>query len=350
MTAPPNFRSIGAREITAAAAGVQPVRTERLAGHPALPAVLRSESPGLKLSEWAERNRAQIDAELAEAGAVLLRGFDVDPEDGFQRFAAAVGGGGLEYTQRSTRRTKQRDGIYTSTEYPAALTIDLHSENSFQKQWPRRIMFHSVVVAHTGGATPIADNTQVYQRIPAQIRQQFEERQIKYVRNFGAGLELPWQEAFQTDERAKVEEYCRAASITWEWKEDDRLRTEEVLPAIIVLPETGLTAWFNQAHLFHVSNLQPEIRSALLESIGEADLPRHAYFGDGEPIPEAWMDTIRAAYAQCKVSFSWEKDDVMLLDNLRICHGREPFTGPRRVLVSMADPATFSQFIATTAP
>ena len=34
-----------------------------------------------------------------------------------------------------------------------------------------------------------------------------------YVRNYGNGLDLPWQKVFQTDDRARVDEYCARASI-----------------------------------------------------------------------------------------------------------------------------------------
>ena len=32
-----------------------------------------------------------------------------------------------------------------------------------------------------------------------------------YVRNFGDGLDMPWQRVFQTTDKAVVEEYCRQA-------------------------------------------------------------------------------------------------------------------------------------------
>ena len=34
----------------------------------------------------------------------------------------------------------------------------------------------------------------------------------------------------------------------------------------------------------------------------------------------------------------WQAGDLMLVDNVRTAHSREPYEGPREVLVSMADP------------
>jgi hypothetical protein len=50
------------------------------------------------------------------------------------------------------------------------------------------------------------------------------------------------------------------------------------------------------------------------------------------------LDLIRSAYEQTKIKFPWQKNDVLLLDNMLFSHGREPYTGARKVLVGMACP------------
>jgi alpha-ketoglutarate-dependent taurine dioxygenase len=358
MTGTPNFRSIKPKELpldvpddgvagagTGGATGA--VRTYSLGTTPtgiALPLVVEPEGDGVELADWAAAHRQQVEALLSRHGALLFRGFAVAPGSGFPRFAAAVGSGALSYTQRSTRRTAAGEGVYTSTEYPASHAIKLHSENAFQRQWPTRIMFHSVTPAETGGATPLADNVAVYDAIAPEVRDELVARGIRYLRNFGGGLELPWQEAFQTDDPADVEAYCTRVGIEWEWKPGDRLKTTEVLPAAIWLPSAGRPAWFNQAHLFHVTNLAPAVRDALLQAVPADDLPRHAHYGDGEPIPDEHLEAVRAAYDACLVRFPWRRDDVTLVDNLRVCHGRDPYTGDRKVLVSLSDPADYDTY------
>ncbi|MEV4920687.1 TauD/TfdA family dioxygenase, partial [Streptomyces tirandamycinicus] len=34
----------------------------------------------------------------------------------------------------------------------------------------------------------------------------------------------------------------------------------------------------------------------------------------------------------------WQPGDLMLVDNIRTAHSREPYEGPREILVGMADP------------
>jgi len=160
------------------------------------------------------------------------------------------------------------------------------------------------------------------------------------VRNYGAGVDLPWQEVFGTGDQGEVEAYCRAANTQCEWLSRDRLRTTRVAPAIIKHPTRGNDLWFNHAHLFHVSNLEPTLRESLLQELGEEGLPRNTYFGDGTPIPDSALDHVRATYENVAVRFPWQTGDVLLVDNMAIVHGRESFEGNRKILVIMAESST----------
>jgi len=123
------------------------------------------------------------------------------------------------------------------------------------------------------------------------------------------------------------------------WLPGDRLRTIQVNPAVQIHPPTQERIWFNQAHLFHVSSFAQAEQDALLQSYGEKGLPRNAYFGDGSPIPLEYLQQIRQTYERNLRSFDWQKNDLLLLDNLKFTHGREPFVGNRKILVGMVKPS-----------
>jgi alpha-ketoglutarate-dependent taurine dioxygenase len=162
---------------------------------------------------------------------------------------------------------------------------------------------------------------------------------VMYQRNYGLGIDLSWQEAFQTTDPAQVESYCRRSSIAWEWLDGRRrLRTRQVRPAVAQHPSSGELVWFNQAHLFHTSALDVPAREALHAEYSEEELPRQAFLGDGAPIPSEFLDDIRRAYRESLRIFAWLRGDILLLDNMLIAHGRKAFTGDRRVFVAMAEP------------
>lgn len=312
------------------------VKIEQLSSDQPLPVVLQPVLDHVHLVEWMASKQDLINTLLTQHGALLFRNFHRMTITQFEQFVTSVGGDLLEYTYRSTPRSQVSGKIYTSTEYSADQVIPLHNEMSYTNSWPMKIGFFCVQAATQGGETPIADSRNVFRRISPEIRERFIEKKVMYVRNYGERLDLPWQTVFQTQDKAEVEHYCRAASIDFEWKSDKHLRTRQICQAVATHPHTGEAVWFNQAHLFHVSSLQQPVRASLLALFKTEDLPRNAYYGDGTPIEDDVLDHIRAAYQQETISFPWRVGDILLLDNMLMAHGRSTYTGPRKVVVGMA--------------
>lgn len=300
-----------------------------------LPLVIEPAVDGLNLVEWTRSNRDLIEQRLLKHGGILFRHFSVPSINEFERFMKSLAGELLEYSYRSTPRTQVSGRVYTSTEYPAHQTIPLHNEMSYSRNWPMVIGFFCVEAAAEGGETPIADSRKVLKRIDPAIRELFHKKQVMYVRNYGDMFDLAWQNVFQTQNRADVEEFCRQEQIEFEWKSNNRLWTSHVCQAVARHPHTNDTVWFNQAHLFHVSSLKSEIRESLLAS-PEDQLPRNAFYGDGSPIEDCVLADIREAYASEAVLFPWAKGDILVLDNMLTAHGREPYRGQRKIVVGMA--------------
>jgi alpha-ketoglutarate-dependent taurine dioxygenase len=307
-----------------------------------LPLVITPAVERIDLLEWAASNGNYLRERLSAHGGILFRNFGVRTPDEFERFIKMISGEALEYSERSSPRSRvMNSNIYTSTDYPASQSIFVHNENSYKRNFNLKIFFFCETPSIRGGETPIADCRNVYERISPHVRHRFIEKQWMYVRNYGDGFGLNWQTAFQTTDKQVVEEHCEQNGIKVEWRTNNRLRTRAILPAVIRHPRTGETVWFNHATFFHVSTLNPSLRAGLLAGFEhEADLPTNTYYGDGSPIEPESLEELRAAYRQETVSFLWQQGDVLMLDNIFAAHGRAPYEGARRILVGMTEPVT----------
>jgi alpha-ketoglutarate-dependent taurine dioxygenase len=271
---------------------------------------------------------------------VLLRGFEVGGVDGFDGTVRAFSGTPpLSYAERSSPRSTIKGQVYTSTDYPQNEEIFLHNENSYQAVWPRTLYFYCIEPATTQGATPLADIRLVLGALDPQVRAEFEARGWQVVRNFHTGFGVPWQEAFNTSDKAAIEAYCEEKDLRCEWRADGGLRTTAVRKAVHRHPVTGEEVWFNHATFFNLGTVAPEVGEGLRAIFEEEDLPTQTYYGDGGVIPDDVMDHLRAAYRSASTRWDWQRDDVLIVDNMLAAHAREPFTGPRRIAVAMAEPS-----------
>ncbi|HEY6802397.1 MAG TPA: TauD/TfdA family dioxygenase [Pyrinomonadaceae bacterium] len=329
------FRSVGRKPLNLSQASL--VRTSFLDPEQQFPLVMEPEVEALNLVAWAREARPLIEQQLLKHGGILFRGFKVDGVEGFEQFARAISPDLLDYRERAAPRFEVGNSIFTSTEYPADQHIPLHHEMSYSHNWPMKIWFFCAKPAEEGGATPIVNDRLIIDRLDPRIKEKFMEKKVMYVRNYGGGLDLSWENVFQTTDKAVVEEYCRKSLTQFEWRDGNRLRTRQVRQAVATHPVTGETMWFNHAHMFHVSNLEPSLRASLLAEFAEDDLPRNAYYGDGTPFEDSVLEEIRETYRQAAVVFPWQQDDILMLDNILASHGRHPYEGERKILVAMAE-------------
>ena len=335
--AAPHFRPQPDRRST----GDVEVKTSTLSDNSILPLVVEPAADHVSVSELSQFIAARqgwFTEMLCRHGGVLFRAFDVQTVAQFQQVSRAVIPELMPYIEGQSPRKKVADNVYTSTEFPAQYRITLHNELSYAKSAPRRIIFFCQTPPATGGETPILDCRALYAAMDPEIRSKFEALGVRYVKNMHGrdrGLGKSWSEHFETDDRATVEEYLRANDIQFEWTADGTLRTWSTRPGTLRHPVTGEMHWFNQANLWHITNVDERHRKQLLVRYGEEHLPTHALFGDGTPIPADMLDRVREAMWDNAVIFPWHEGDVLVLDNYLVAHGRMPFLPPRKILVAM---------------
>jgi alpha-ketoglutarate-dependent taurine dioxygenase len=312
------------------------VKTSYLSADHKLPLVISPAIVDADLTAWARLNRQFIDEQLVRHGAILFRGFGINSTIAFQHFAEAVCDS-LYDKYGDLPRESQGGKVYGSTPYPAAETILFHNESSHLHCWPMKILFHCVTAARRGGETPIVDCRRMFSRLSAVCREQFTQNKLLYVRNFAEGLDVNWEDFYRTRQRDEVERQCRESDTQWEWKRAGGLRTRQIREAVRRHPATGEHVFFNQVQLHHVTCLQQEVRRSLQSMYSEEDLPRNVYWGDGTAISEEVIDEVGRLYQEEAVSFEWEQGDVLLLDNMLVAHGRKPYEGERKIVVTMGE-------------
>jgi alpha-ketoglutarate-dependent taurine dioxygenase len=268
--------------------------------------------------------RVYVQQKLLQSGALLIRGFSTSKPVEFAEFVRHVSGLPLQnYVGGASPRQKLTSDVYTSTEYAPDLTLPLHNEMSYTYRWPKQLFFACVITPKEGGETPIADSRAILGQIGTDIVEEFSEKQIQYRRRLPGFTNdgYSWQDAFETDDRDVVEEYCEQGNISFEWKTDGALLLTETRPPTTTHPVTGEEVWFNQADSFH--------------SAGNPTSRLDACFGDGSDISEGAIVRIREAIAAETVLFKWQPGDILVLDNLLTAHGRRSFYGSRKILLAM---------------
>ena len=102
-------------------------------------------------------------------------------------------------------------------------------------------------------------------------------------------------------------------------------------------PVTGLRCWFNQIAFLNEWTLAPDVREYLVDVYGPDAQPFNTRFGNGDPIGPDIVHVINETYEAHSVREPWQAGDLLVVDNIRTAHGREPFEGPREIVVAMAD-------------
>ncbi|MBD0265059.1 MAG: TauD/TfdA family dioxygenase, partial [Tolypothrix sp. Co-bin9] len=301
-----------------------------------IPLVCQPNVSDLDVIDWAKSNQEFIDTNLLKHGAILFRGFNTNSVTDFENFAQAICPE-LFGEYGDLPREGLGGKVYGSTPYPADKAILFHNESSHMHRWPMKIWFYCVQPAQERGETPIVDCRKVYQLLDSQIRERFAAKGLMYVRNYTDGLDVCWQNFFHTTDNPAVERFCNQNGIEWEWKAVGGLKTKEIRQAIAKHPKTGEWVFFNQIQLHHIAYLDTPVRESLLSLFSEENLPRNVYYGDGTSIEQSVIDEVNAVYQQAEIAFSWQKGDVLMLDNMLTAHARNPYIGKRKIVVAMGE-------------
>ncbi len=285
----------------------------------------------------AAARRAEVCALLAEHGVVLLRGLHPRTPTEVGAVAAALGIEAMPEREAFAPRQLLAPGVLSSSQWPPDEPMCLHHELSYAAEVPSRLLFACLRAPQAGGSTAVADSQAVLDALPAALVEPFAQHGWQLIRSYHE-LGVAWTDAFATDDPADLAAYCAHEAIEHDWLADGTLRTRQRRAAVLDHPGTGRPVWFNQVSFLNERTLDPAVRAYLTDVYGPHALPFTTSYGDGRPVPDHVVATIDRVYRAAAVAEPWVTGDVLVVDNLRMAHSREPYTGDRRIAVVLGDP------------
>jgi len=302
-----------------------------------------------ELERWLHDHHAVLRAHLLANGGVLLRGFAGElREEAFHAVLDMVGAPMEDYVGGSTPRKRLSSRTYTATELGGEYSVALHQEMSYLPVAPEAIAFYCARAAQAGGRSVLADAREVARSLPNEVLASFGRHGILITRALpprrslylASGISRPWQDVFGTDHRGAVLDI--AAKRRWQvsWCDDGTLHLKHgATPAFRSHPKTGEDIWFNQAHYYSPDcmlrwavrdgrTLQEHYLRRLLER-GDHEHLNHVTAADGSPLPAKYLLAIWETLVAAERPVEMTVGDILLLDNYRVMHGRDRFSGAR---------------------
>ena len=233
-------------------------------------------------------------------GIIVFRGFDFEPKkltfftDIFTETYAA------DALRRSSRFGKKNIG---NVDYGYD-QIDLHSEASFAPAWPEIIWFYCVVpTAGKGGTTTLCDGTVLWQKLSLEAKTFFLSNPIIYK------LKIP-----------VVDKKPGKGKKPW-------LLNNPGVSDCFLDWDTGLLNLALSRYAVHESRYSNRLcfsNHLLIDLVSEDQLISRTLLNN-KKIPSKIFSEIKTKSDNFTYDFSWEKNDLMMIDNKRFMHGRRGY-------------------------
>lgn len=297
------------------------------------------------VAAWVTEQRPELDRLIIEHGAIVLRGFPVRTSADFATIVACFPAYEGNYKGGAAARRPLDKGVYEATQRTGEQTIQIHQEMFYVRDYPPRLAFFARKVAEKGGETIIADMRRVSANIPEKLRERFASSGILTVRNFapptGSMVETElmdrrgWDFAFYTDSREEVNEVCAKRGMEPHWHDDNSLTVYSRLPAFVRHPVTGEMIYRSAIHTNPDQRATREKSESAIKLRASQKIPSDILLGNGEALNDEEETAMLRVVDDATIAWQWETGDLMIVDNLQIGHGRNPFVGERATDVAM---------------
>ncbi|MDZ4731703.1 MAG: TauD/TfdA family dioxygenase [Xanthomonadales bacterium] len=258
---------------------------------------------------------ALIISPLQELGAVLLRGYASSLTE-FQNFTETLC---EDFHLVGTRRASddQNSDGHTSEVPRSNFNLFAHSEGCYRPfPPPPELCFFNCVVppACKGGETLLVDGVRFLQKLPADLHQRFEQQGVIYQALWDTQR---WQSEFQVDRLEQLDELLLLHP-RCSYRMHGDLMTVRLRMAATQNSLGNYPAFANGllAHLPAITHSRWQKRHAYSKA------SNRIFFGDGEEISTKIINGLIDIQDEISRAHCWQADDLLILDNKRIMHGR----------------------------
>jgi alpha-ketoglutarate-dependent taurine dioxygenase len=274
-----------------------------------------------------EINREKIISLFKNSGVLLFRGFEFDT-DRFEQFTNLLGTDFMYYIGGAQVRkiiNEQGDGTISSVNFyvdsekqqKRTFHLPLHGEMFYTKTRPILVWFYCVTPPLKDGETTVCDGVQVYKELSEATKSLFKTKRIKYIRHYPNGI---WQERFQTEDLSVLEKFCQESDLHLKIDNDTQAITTEYLqPAFVKTRWGGQEAFLNSILIVEWGEL-----NGVKDSIVRLE--------DNSKIPDEVLLELKEVTERLTQLISWQRGDVLMVDNTRVLHGRRAFSDQQREL------------------
>lgn len=305
---------------------------------------------------WITQNRSLIDEQLASVGAVLIRGLTgIQDAATFHEASLVLFDILHDYVGGTSPRTAIHGKVMNATNIPNTWSIILHQEMAYTKNMPGKIAFFCERPAEVLASSTIGDMcaalsqidpsiVQKANRLGMQLRRVLPDQKIVHKK---PGIQKSWQESLSTTQKETATSIAVEKQWKAEWTADNSLVLwQDLVPALRRSSLSGSLAWCNQMHVFSPDCLlrwaqedqRPADAAALQNAIqSDPELLDNMFYGNGDRVPSDEALHVFAVMRSIEMPVALYAHDILILDNIRFSHGRLPYRGDRKILVTLAD-------------
>jgi alpha-ketoglutarate-dependent taurine dioxygenase len=239
-------------------------------------------------------------------GAILFRGFGVDVAQ-FGAFAKQFCTTSVVNESPGREAVDAPGNVHTVDGGVRAFA--LHPELSREPWKPDVAFFGCLSAPREGGQTTICDGVELVRALPPQLRAALAQRRLLYIKPTWPSLLKFW---FGTPMPSDAQLNAPPPGCPYAFRR---------------FPDGEIVRFFSRPAL-HTPMFTdaPAFGNFLLFARFNHGRADHPVLDDGHPVPEAWLQAIKATGDALEVPIGWQAGDVLMLDNTRFLHGRTAIT------------------------